>query len=78
MNFLEVPIIILLTVVLPIWLVLHYVTQWKKTKTISAEDETNLGQLRRDAQKLEDRLESMERILDEEVPDWRQRHHDQI
>ena len=70
--------IILLTVVAPMWLVLHYVTKWKQTKNITPEDEVTLGDIRRSAEKLESRLTVMERILDEEVPGWRSRYNDQI
>lgn len=57
-------------------LILHYVTKWKQAKTITPEDEATLSDLRRYAEALERRMETMERILDDEVPDWRQRRHD--
>ncbi len=72
----ETPLILILVIVAPLWIILHYVTTWKKTKGLSAEDETNLGQLRRNAERLEDRLHTLERILDDEVPDWRQKFND--
>ncbi|TNE67151.1 MAG: envelope stress response membrane protein PspB [Alphaproteobacteria bacterium] len=72
----EVVLILLVTIVLPVWIIFHYVTKWKQMKGISAEDEASLGDLRNSADRLEDRLRTMERILDDEVPDWRSRHHD--
>ncbi|MEE8370557.1 MAG: envelope stress response membrane protein PspB [Sphingomonadales bacterium] len=72
-----VPIIIFAAVV-PLWLILHYVTKWKTSKTISPDDESLLGNLRKNAEKLEDRLAVMERILDDEVPDWRTRRNDPL
>lgn len=74
----EVIPILLLTVVLPLWLILHYVTKWKKDKTITPENEDTLSNLRDHAEKLERRLEVMERILDSEVSDWRQRSNDPL
>ncbi len=71
-------IIGLFFIVIPLWIVLHYATAWKKTKALTPEDEATLDELRRTAERLEERLEVMERILDDEVPDWRSRHHDQI
>ncbi|RMF17582.1 MAG: envelope stress response membrane protein PspB [Alphaproteobacteria bacterium] len=65
-------------IVIPLWIVLHYATAWKKTKMLSPEDEATLGELRRTAEKLEERLKVMERILDDEIPDWRSRYHDRI
>jgi len=59
--------------VLPLWIVMHYITVWRRDKNITPEDEHMLTDLRKNAEKLEQRLVSMERILDEEVPDWRSR-----
>lgn len=72
-----VPIIIL-TVVVPLWIIFHYVTKWKQMKGITPEDEASLGDLRTAADRLEDRLRTMERIMDDEVPDWRSRHNDKF
>lgn len=74
----ELPIILLLTVVAPVWIVFHYITIWKKNPAISADDESTLGDIRVKADKLGDRIETLERILDSEVPDWRQRKHDSL
>jgi len=68
-----VPLIILMGFVLPLWIVMHYITVWRRDKNITPEDEHMLTDLRKNAEKLEQRLVSMERILDEEVPDWRSR-----
>lgn len=70
---LELIAILLLTVVAPLWIIFHYVTMWKKNKGLTAEDEAVLADLREASEKLEQRLATMERILDDEVPDWRQR-----
>lgn len=66
-------VILFLTVVAPLWLILHYVTMWKKNRGLSAEEESGFRSLRESAEKLDERLATMERILDDEVPDWRQR-----
>ena len=70
----EVIALLFVVIVAPIWLVLHYTTMWKKNRGLTAEDEMGLQKLREAAEKLEGRLKTMERILDDEVPDWRQRH----
>ncbi|GHF16470.1 phage shock protein B [Kordiimonas sediminis] len=72
----EVLMILMLTIVVPLWIIFHYVTKWKQMKGISAEDELSLSDLRRSSDKLEERLRTMERILDSEVPDWRSRTDD--
>lgn len=72
----EVVPILLCVIVVPLWIIFHYTTKWKQMKGISPEDEANLGDLRSAADRMEDRLRNMERILDDEVPDWRSRTHD--
>ncbi|GEQ97233.1 phage shock protein B [Iodidimonas gelatinilytica] len=78
MEFLEVPLIIFLAVVLPIAIIFHYATEMKKAKGLSAQDEATLDELRRLSEKLEDRTTTLERILDDEVPDWRSRRHETL
>lgn len=70
--------ILALTVVAPIAIIGHYVTKWKAMKQVTPKDEENMGSLREKAEKLEDRLESLERILDDEIPDWRRRANDRL
>ncbi len=74
----EVLPIIFVAAVVPLWLLLHYITKWKSTKTITPDDETLLIDLRTSAEKLEKRLHVMERILDDEIPDWRTRLNDPL
>ncbi|PQA86885.1 envelope stress response membrane protein PspB [Hyphococcus luteus] len=50
---------------------LHYRTELRKTKTISADDERLVDDLWKTAQRLERRVEALETILDKEAPDWR-------
>jgi phage shock protein B len=42
-------LIILLTVVVPLALILHYITKWKEAKGLSAEDEQMLEDIWQDA-----------------------------
>lgn len=70
----DIVVILLLTIVVPLWIVFHYVTKWKQMKGITPEDEVSLGDLRIAADRLEDRLRTMERIMDDEMPGWRNRH----
>ncbi|GAK33692.1 MULTISPECIES: envelope stress response membrane protein PspB [Iodidimonas] len=78
MSFLEVPLILLFAVVIPLIVIFHYATEMKKTKGLTAQDEATLDELRKLSEKLEDRMETLERILDDEVPDWRSRRHDTL
>jgi phage shock protein B len=70
----EVIPILLLTVCFPIWIVFHYVTKWKTSKGLTPEDEKMLGEVWESSAKMEERIKTLERILDIEAPTWRQRH----
>lgn len=63
-------------VLAPIALIGHFIVKSKQVKGITPADEANLDELRTLAERLEDRMQAMERILDDEVPDWRSRRHD--
>ncbi len=71
-EFLHVPLIIFLTIVAPVWIIAHYVTRWRSMKTLSADDEKMLAELWESVPRMESRMNNLERILDAEVPDWRQ------
>jgi phage shock protein B len=66
---LPVLIIGILFIALP-WIILHYVTQWKATSRLTAEDETMLDDLYELARRLDDRMTTIERILQDENPAW--------
>jgi phage shock protein B len=51
------------------WIILHYITQWKKSGSISREDENLLDELYETARRLDDRLHSIERIVAAETPE---------
>ena len=70
-EFIGVIAVITLFLGLP-WLIFHYVTKWKQAATITSSDERLLEQLHDAARRLEDRLCTMERIMDAENPNWRQ------
>ena len=54
------------------WLFLHYTTQWKRARVISIEDERLLDDLHDTARRLDERLQSIERIMNAENPRWRE------
>jgi len=74
----ETILILMMVIVVPLWIIMHYVTTWKKQSGITAEDQDVLSTLKKNSEKLEQRLDIMERILDEEVPDWRHKSHDHL
>ncbi len=66
--------ILLLTVCFPIWIVFHYITKMKTSKGLTVEDEKMLSEVWESTNKMEERINTLERILDIEAPTWRQRH----
>ena len=70
----EVIPILLLTICAPLWIIFHYVTKMKTAKGLTPEDEKMLTDVWESTKKMEDRIQTLERILDIESPSWRQRH----
>ena len=58
---------------LPILIIMHYVTKWKATKGLSNDEQRLLEDLWKDSQSMQSRVNALETILDDEVPDWRKR-----
>ena len=69
----EVIGVILVSFVLPLVLVLHYMTKWKESKGLSTDEEKMLEEIWESAQKMESRINTLETILDDQAPDWRRR-----
>ena len=69
----EVIGILFMVIVLPLALILHYVTRWRETKGLSREDSRLLEELWQDTLRMESRMNTLENILDDEVPEWRKR-----
>jgi len=53
------------------WLIFHYVTQWKKGTSITVQDENLLDELHMLARRLEDRMNTIERIVAADSPSFR-------
>ncbi len=69
----EVIPILLITVCAPLWIVFHYVTKMKTAKGLSVEDEKMLSEVWESTNRMEQRINTLERILDIESPNWRGR-----
>jgi phage shock protein B len=65
--------IVFMTVVLPLIVIMHYVTKWKATKGLSDDEQRMLEDLWKDSQSMQSRVNALETILDAEVPDWRRK-----
>ena len=69
-DLLPILVVGMLFIGLP-WLLLHYMTKWKQGKTLTVDDENLLDDLHDTARRLDDRLETIERIMAAENPNWK-------
>ena len=65
------PVIIFMTIVAPLWLILHYRSKRQVSQGLSEEEYDQLTELSEMADKMADRIKTLEAILDAETPDWR-------
>ena len=72
-ELLTIALIVFIAIPAPLFIVLHFITKWKQSREISGGDEKMLEDMWLLSQRLEERLESLETILDSELPDWRRR-----
>ena len=70
-DMLFVPLIVFLVIVAPIWLILHYATRNSANKRLTTKDEDLLEDLHQSARRMEERIQTLERILDADTPEWR-------
>jgi len=70
-DIIMAPVIIFMVIVAPIWLVLHYRSKGQVSQGLSEEEYVQLSDLSEMADKMADRIKTLEAILDAETPDWR-------
>ncbi|WP_028773506.1 envelope stress response membrane protein PspB [Shewanella waksmanii] len=73
MDLLIAPIIIFMIIVAPIWLILHYRSKRQVSQGLTDEEYTQLNELIAKADKMAQRIDTLEAILDSEAPQWRSR-----
>lgn len=52
------------------WVVLHYVTKWKTAATLTSDDEALLEELYQLARRLDERMDTVERLVASEHPEF--------
>ncbi|WOE76477.1 envelope stress response membrane protein PspB [Alterisphingorhabdus coralli] len=72
MEDILVPIMVvgMLFIGLP-WIIFHYITKWKTAATLTNEDEGLLDELHIMARRLDDRMDTVERIISADNPNWK-------
>lgn len=68
-----VALIVFLAIPAPLFIILYFMSKWKQSRELSSADEEMLEELWTLSQRLEERLEALETILDNEAPDWRKK-----
>ena len=72
-NGLLILLIVFTVTVMPLAVIMHYVTKWKSTKGLSDEEQQLLEDLWRSSERMESRLNALETILDEQDGKWRKK-----
>lgn len=70
--FLAIPLTIFVLFVAPIWLWLHY-SKREGGSPLGSSERQRLEDLSHQAQQMRERIQTLEKILDADHPDWRNR-----
>jgi len=68
-----VPTVVFLVIVAPLWILMHYRSKQRARGELSAEERQLLETLAVRADRMAERVETLESILDDETPGWRSR-----
>ncbi len=71
LDFMFVPTILFMVIVMPIWLVMHYRYKNKTNGGLNEDDQATLDEVLRALDSMVDRIEALESILDERNSRWR-------
>lgn len=53
------------------WIIFHYITKWKTAATITTDDETLLEELYQLARRLDERMDTVERLVASDNPEFK-------
>jgi phage shock protein B len=53
------------------WIIFHYITKWKTAATITTDDETLLEELYQLAKRLDERMDTVERLVASDNPEFK-------
>ncbi len=72
--FAFVPTLLFVVIVAPLWILMHYRSKRRSQGALSEDERAELERLAEIAERMGERVETLEAILDAETPDWRKRH----
>jgi phage shock protein B len=67
----EIAIPILALLIALLGMIFHYVTKWKTSATLTNDDEAMLDELYRVARRLDERMDTVERLVAADNPDFK-------
>lgn len=67
----ELIIVLFMTIIAPLWIIFHFITRNREMNRLKPEDEKMLSELWDNARRMEERIHTLERILESEAPGWR-------
>lgn len=74
MDMFITPIVIFLIFVAPLWLILHYRSKKQISQGLTDSESKALTQLIQQTETMTQRISVLESILDDEQPEWRDKH----
>lgn len=72
LEFFFVPMVLFMVIVAPIWIVMHYRSVNRSSRGLSDDDRESIDTMLVTVDKLNERIVSLEAILDADHPNWRQ------
>lgn len=67
-----IPLVAILAIFVGLpWVVLHYITRWKTAATLTSGDEALLEELYQLARRLDERMDTVERLVAADNPEFR-------
>jgi phage shock protein B len=72
MEDILIPLIAILSIFVGLpWIILHYITRWKTAATLTTDDEALLEELYQLARRLDERMDTVERLVASDHPDFK-------
>lgn len=65
------PLMVFMIFIAPLWLILHYRSKKQVSQGLSEHEHRQLTELATKAEKMAERVQTLESILDAEAPQWR-------
>ena len=75
LEFFFVPMVLFMVIVAPIWIVMHYRSVNRSSRSLSDDDRESIDTMLVTVDKLNERIVSLEAILEADHPNWKQQEH---